>query len=133
MRQLTHLVQEQRSAVSLLYTTGKIPDRSRESSLLVPEKFRFEEILRNSGAVNRDERAIASRALRVQRLSNEILAGATFPFDQHRLQCARDATNSADDFPDLWVLSDDVLGCLASVEQNPIVLFHYLWQEASVV
>ena len=57
---------------------------ARESSLLVPEKFAFEEPGRNSGTVHFHECPLATRAEIVNRASDQLLAGAGFTQNENR-------------------------------------------------
>ena len=80
---LADLVEQQRAAVRLL----ELPDATRrgpgERTLLVTEQFRFEQILRNGGAIDRDEGAPGAAAVRVQVAGHHFLAGAALAGDQH--------------------------------------------------
>src|SRR5207247_10702897 len=53
-----------------------------ECTTLVPEHFRFQQLVRDGRAIHRDERLIASLRERMDRARNDFFAGATFAGDQ---------------------------------------------------
>ena len=53
-----------------------------EGALFVPEQLAFEQRFGDGGAVDRDERLGLAQALVVQRLGDQVLAGAVFAFEQ---------------------------------------------------
>ena len=82
-RQLADLVEEQRAAVGELEAAAALLDRAGEGALLVAEELALEQLARQRGAVELDERALAARALLVDRARDELLAGAGLALDQH--------------------------------------------------
>src|SRR5262249_9202040 len=82
-RHVAALVQEERAAVGRLELALAPRDRARESALLVAEELALDELPRERGAVHLDERLRAARAPVVERVRDELLAGAALAADQH--------------------------------------------------
>src|SRR5213078_2546122 len=83
-RQVANLVEKQRAAMRHLELARLAGNRARERALLMTEELRLEERLGNRRAVDGDEWGLGPRAQRVERPREQLLAGAAFPFDQHR-------------------------------------------------
>jgi len=81
--QLADLVQEQRSAVGLGEGAAPIRDGAGERAAHVAEQRRFDRS-RDGAAVEHDERPVAARAVAVDLLGEQLLAGAGLAFQQHR-------------------------------------------------
>src|SRR5579883_21578 len=75
---LADLVEQQGPAVGLLELADAARDGAGEGALLMPEKLRFEEVLRNRGAIHRDEALLGAPALAVDEAGENLLAGAAF-------------------------------------------------------
>ena len=92
-RHLADLVEEQGAAVGRFEQARMAAaPRARESAFLVAEQLRLEQRLGHRAAVDRHERPVraqAARALAVNRLRHQFLAGAGFALDQHRRRRAR--------------------------------------------
>src|SRR5688572_20348511 len=83
-RHLGDLVEEQRAVIRQLEAPFAAVGRAGERALLVPEDLALEQRLRNRRAVDRHERLLGARAQLVDRLGDELLAGARLAPDQHR-------------------------------------------------
>ena len=82
--EIADLVDEQRAAVGLLEEPLFGGDRAGERAALVPEERRFEQVRRDRGAIEDDEGTAGARAPLVQRLGEQLLAGAGLAFDDER-------------------------------------------------
>ena len=84
------LVEQQRAAVGL----GEQPlarlDGAGERAARVSEDLALQQLLRDGGRVHGDERSIATRASRVDRARDELLAHAGLARDEHRGARSRD-------------------------------------------
>ena len=83
-RDLGDLVEEQRAGVRQLEAARAPIDRAGERAALVAEDFVLEQRFRNRRAVDRDERMLASPAELMDRLGDELLAGAGLSIHEHR-------------------------------------------------
>ena len=63
---------------------GRAGGGAGEGALLVPEQFRLDQVARDGGHVDGDERAVAALAEIVQRARHQFLAGAALAGDHHR-------------------------------------------------
>ena len=70
-----------------LWASSNRPSRlvsgAGERALFVAEKLAFDEVFRNGGAIDFDERGVGARALAVKGAGHQFLAGAAFARDQH--------------------------------------------------
>src|SRR5205823_5193133 len=96
-RQVADLVEEQRAALGGLDAAGLIAHRARERALRMAEELTGQELLRQGGAVDGDERAVAPLALEMHRARQHALAGAARAAEEHRNVRLRGA---ADDLHD---------------------------------
>ena len=83
-RHVADLVEEERAAVGLLEAAAARGLRAGEGAALVAEQLGLEQVLRDRRGVDRDERAAGARAVLVQGVGDQLLAGARFAGDQHR-------------------------------------------------
>ena len=83
-REFTDFIEKDGPAVRQLETSVAIGDRSGEGAFEVPEQFALDEARRDGAAVHFHERAVLARAAVVDGPGDELLAGASFPRDQHR-------------------------------------------------
>jgi hypothetical protein len=90
-RHLAHLVEQQRSTVGLGEQPASIRARSGEGSFDVPEQLALQQRLGKRRAVDAHERLRVPRALRVNDVRDEALAGAGLSRQQHRCIGLRDA------------------------------------------
>ena len=72
-------------------------DGSREGALLVPEQFRFEEVVGDRRAVDRDEGLVLAKGFGVHVTGEHFLAGAALAGDQDRRLRPRDLLGQLDD------------------------------------
>src|SRR5271166_5482850 len=87
---VAHLVEEKRTFIGQLETANLLRDGSGERALLVAKKLAFQQIQWNGGAVQPHERTSAPRTNVVNRVRDELLAGARFSLDQHSRTGGRD-------------------------------------------
>ena len=79
--EIPDLVDEQRAAARLLEEPPVGRDGAGESAPLVPEERRFDEVGRNGGAIEDDERAACAVAPFVERLGEQLFAGPRLALD----------------------------------------------------
>src|SRR5215831_768887 len=83
-RKRRHLIENNR-AVSAQFKASKLAlDRAGKGPTLVSEKLAFDELRRQTGAINFQIGSVASRAKLMNQPSQVILAGAAFPGDEKR-------------------------------------------------
>ena len=80
---IADLVQEERSAVSLLEFPLALLDRRSKRPLFMPEQFAFDQFGRNSRTIDLDERASCTATLIVQRMRHQLLTGTVRAEHQH--------------------------------------------------
>src|SRR5262249_16723974 len=83
-RHLADLIEEERAAIGELEAALPPIGRAGERAFLVAEDLALEKRLGNRGAVDRHERKRGARAELMNRLRDELLAGARFAGDQPR-------------------------------------------------
>ncbi len=83
-------------------------DGAGEGALDVAEQRRLEEIRRKISGVDRDERSIRSRRVRVDRARDEFLAGPALALDENRRAARCRLDDQIEDLPHLRALADDV-------------------------
>ena len=81
---LADLVEQERAAAGGLELADPAGDGAAEGALLVAEQLRFEQVLRDRRAVQRNERAARAARAAMQVARQHLLAGARFTRDQHR-------------------------------------------------
>ena len=81
--QRRHLVEHNRAAAGQFQTPALLDVGAGEGTALVPEQLAFDQLGRQAGAVNFQQRLIVPRAKVVDHLSQQVLAGAAFAADQH--------------------------------------------------
>ena len=83
-RQLADLVQKQRAPLGGL-PKPHLPFRagSREGAFLIAEQLRFQQIFRNSGAVDFYHREAFAVTVLVDNSGNDLLAHSRFPVNHH--------------------------------------------------
>ena len=77
------LVEEQRAALGGFHLAQCLLDRAGESTFLVAEELAFQQLLRDSGAVDRNEAPGLAIAARMDRARDQFLAGPALAQDQH--------------------------------------------------
>ena len=96
-RDLRDLVEQQRSAVGRLEAPFALSHGAREGAALVTEQLRLDERLGERRAVDRDERRALARATRVERVRDQLLAGAALAADEHGRIALRDGVDALDE------------------------------------
>ncbi len=81
-----------------------------EGSLLVAEQLWFDEIFRDGRHVEGDEILVGARAVLVQGMGDQLLAGAALAVDEHRDAGARQAADGAEHLLHRRRLADDLRG-----------------------
>ncbi len=81
-RHITDFIQEKGAAVALLELAHALVRGAGERAALMPEQFALQKVLRDRGAVDGDERFLASLAVPIDRAGDQFLARATFARDQ---------------------------------------------------
>src|SRR5258705_6882246 len=117
-RQLADLVEEQRAARGQLEAAALEPVGSREGATLGPEELRLDERLGHGRAVDGDEGTLGTPARIVDGASDQFLARAAFPREQHGGLCRSDARRLIDRLPEGRSLSDDPIEAVL-VAQGP--------------
>src|SRR5213592_380051 len=74
-----HLVQEQGASPGLLEAPDLAGDRAGEGAFLVPEQLALEQVLRNGGAVDGDERPGRPRPIQMDGAGDDLLPRARIP------------------------------------------------------
>ena len=82
-RHVADLVQEQRAPRALLELADAAAVGPGEGALLVAEQLALQQVLRDGGAVEGQERRLGARAVLVDRPGHQLLAGAALSGDQH--------------------------------------------------
>src|SRR4029079_13407030 len=80
---LRHFVEKQRPAARLLKLSGLALCGAGECSALIPEQLSLEQLLRQRGTVQRDERTVGSRGRAMQEASEDFFSGAGFAEQQN--------------------------------------------------
>src|SRR5262245_4848888 len=113
-RQLCYLVQIDRAPLGVLELAGLPAMRSSEGALLVAEALGLEQAMRDRGAVDLDERALAAGRVRVDGPGDEVFPHTALAPDQDHRVGVRDVL---DDRP-------DGLHLRASVHQRDALSYH---------
>ena len=92
-RHVADLVEEQGAAVALLELADAAAVGAGEGALLVAEQLALQQVLRDGGAVERQERRLGAGAVLVDGARDQLLAGAALAGDQHRHVLGGDAAN----------------------------------------
>jgi hypothetical protein len=95
-RHVADLVEEERPALGLLEAPAAHRLRAGEGPSFMAEELALQEVFRDRGGVDRDERLGRSRAVAVQRPRDELLAGARFPRDEDGRMRLREAPDRAE-------------------------------------
>ena len=83
-RHVADLVEEQRAALRLLEPPHAARGSPGERALLMAEQLALDQLARDRGHVDCDERAASALAEIVQSAGYQLLAGAAFAHDRHR-------------------------------------------------
>ena len=93
---LADLVEEDRAAVGALEVAELARVRVGEGAALVAEQLALEQVLGDGGAVDRHQRAAGARAVVVDRLGDDLFAGAALAGEQHGGAQRRDAADGGE-------------------------------------
>jgi hypothetical protein len=96
-RHFRDFIQQQGSTLRLLEFARMRGMRPGERAALVTEQHGLEHVLRDGGAVHRDERLVGARAGAMDEAREYLLAGTRFSDDQHRAIAAGHASRQVDD------------------------------------
>src|SRR5262249_46625043 len=108
-RNLANLVEKQRAAVGDLEPPDLLGDGAGKGAFLVAEELTFEEARRNGGAVDLDERPLASATAVMDGPGNQLLAGPGFAEDQNGRVRRRDHFCLLEDACERAALADNLL------------------------
>jgi hypothetical protein len=106
---IAHLVEEKRTFVGQLESANLLRYGSGERALLVAKKLTFQQIEWNGSAIQSHERTSAPRTKVVNRVRDELLAGACFSLDQHSGTGGRDPFDLFEHGFEGWAVADDLL------------------------
>src|SRR6185295_1754864 len=104
---LTDFVEEQRAAVGKLEPADAVAQRAGEGAPDMAEELALEQLARNGGAVDADQRPVAALARFVDGARNQLLAGAGLAADHHRSRGRRHQLDLAQRLLDRLALADD--------------------------
>ena len=107
-RHLADLVQEDGAVVGGLELPDHALGRAGERPLLVTEQFAFQQRFGERGAVEADERAVAARAVLVDRAGDQFLPRPALAADQHRRLRLAHADDLRLDLLERAAVADDV-------------------------
>src|SRR6185312_134194 len=96
-RQVPDFVEEERAALGLFERAAPPRDGARERAFFVAEELALDELSRNAGHVDRDERLALTRGELVERVRDELLAGAALAADQDRRAQVRERAGLSGD------------------------------------
>ena len=97
-RHLANLVEKERAGISEFKTAQPALCGTGERSLLMPEQLALEQRFRQRTNIHRNERLAATRTETMNRARDQLLPGATLPFDQHSARHGRDLFDLDQDF-----------------------------------
>jgi hypothetical protein len=103
------LVEQQRSSGCALEIALVLAHCASERAALVSEQLRLDEVRRNGAAVDGDHRPIRARAVVVQKLGGELLAGAGLADEHHGHLRRRDAPQLGFHLKHLGGLADELV------------------------
>ena len=107
-REVADLVEEQRAAVGELEAAAAALHRAREAALLVAEQLGLEDAGRERRAVDAHERLLLARRVDVDRVRDELLAGAGLAAQEHRRRHRRDLADLVEHLAQGRRVTDDV-------------------------
>ena len=99
-RNFADFIQQNGAAVGQFKAAFAFVQRAGEGAAFMAEKFAFNQVFRDGGAVDLDERRAGAGAVAIKRAGDQFLAGAAFALDQNGGLRARDfADELRADFP----------------------------------
>src|SRR5207247_3560785 len=105
---VTDLVEEERAVVGELELPATARQRARERPLLVAEELVLDQLLRDRGAVDLDERLLAPRRAGVDGSSDQLLAAAVLAANQHAAGRRRGGGDLLAEPADRLAVADDL-------------------------
>jgi hypothetical protein len=111
--QLADFVEEEAPAVRGHEQPRVIGEGPRKRAAAVPEQLAFDEIPRQRGAVDRNERAPRAAAVGVDGARDQLLSGAGLAQDEHRRVAARGGLRAVHDGVHVGGPADDALEAVA--------------------
>ena len=115
-RDLGDLVEEDRPSVGLLEQAALVPVGAGEGALLVAEELRFEQALRDGGAVADDERLVLGGAEAVDGPGHDFLAGPGLAGDEDAREVLGDVLDEPEDLEHRGVPADQALEVVLPLE-----------------
>ena len=106
---IADFVEKERAAVRELELAGAVGERAGEAALHVAKQLAFDQLRRNCGTIDLDERRGSARAERVNRARHELLTGAVIPRDQNPRRRGRDLFDQADHVTNRLARADDLV------------------------
>src|SRR6185295_8052999 len=104
-----NLVEEERTAVGLFEEAFACRGGTGEGAARVPEELALEERFGDGGAVHGDEGPVGAAAVGMNRLGDELFAGAAFAGDEDRRVGRRDLHDAYQHVADGLRTADDIL------------------------
>ncbi len=130
-RDLSNLVEKESAPGGLVEAAFAPPHRARESALLMAEKFAFEEVFRERGAMEFDEWFQRPWTVFVDGLRDQLLARSALSRDQDTGSGGRDLLDDVEDFLHRGTRADDVVETQPTAQARP-KLDRFVTERASV-
>jgi hypothetical protein len=113
--ELTDFVKEEGSTIGRFDDARLAGQSSGKGAANMAEEFRFDEIRRNSTAVDGDEGAVATAAIVMNRPSDKLLAGTGFALNENSCLTLRDARGLIQDAEETFGVTNDLFESVAFV------------------
>jgi hypothetical protein len=121
-RQFADFVEEQRAAGGQFHPALARAKRVGERAALVAEQLALDQVLRNRPAIDRNERPLAPPTRLVDRVRDQLLAGAVLAENQHGRVGRRHALHELEHLPDRLGLADDPVVALEAARAIRLLL-----------
>ena len=115
-RHLADFVEQQRAALGHLEESLLVHRRAGERAFLVAEQLRLDEVLRNRCAIDLDERTLRPLAVVVNRVRDQLLAGAVLALNEDVGFAGGHAFDQLEELLHLLALADYVLELVAVLQ-----------------
>ncbi len=128
-RHVADFVEEDRAAVGHLEQALLAADRAGEGALDVAEEGGLQQVARHGAGVDRHKGAVLARRVGVNRLCDQLLAGAAFALQQDGGARGRDLRHQVEGAQHQLAFADDVFKVVALLElalELDVLLFHAL-------
>src|SRR6185312_11647051 len=132
-RHIANLIEEQRAFIRQFEFSRLAGKRARKRSLFEAEQLAFKESVRNGGAVDLDERPGGAARVLVNGASNQVLADAALPAQQHRGVAAGHTGHHRKNLLHFLAARNDVFKVVALAQRlaqcfpkRPVLLAHLL-------